>query len=113
MGDTPNEKMSRVRTHPLSGNGQRPPYPLGREPRSAHSLCHEAAFCLRLALAVGAFCFVLTHYGLFAPSAIQRTVLLRARRCAPAEGDITNIEFEKRYFQRWRAVRVRSRLRRQ
>ncbi|MFQ9126453.1 MAG: hypothetical protein ACLR4Z_06260 [Butyricicoccaceae bacterium] len=89
--------MSRVESHPLSGNGQRPPYPLGRAAIRASVLSRScvlsAAGCWRSARSA-----VLTHYGLFAPSAIRRTVQYALAGARQHEGDITNIEFENNIF---------------
>ena len=88
MGDTPNEKMSRVR------NLIR--FPATGDPRIR--FVTKLRFVCGWLLAVGAFCFVLTHYGLFAPSAIQRTVQYALAGARQHEGDITNIEFENDIF---------------
>ena len=99
MGDTPNEKMSRVRNlirFPATGKDRRIRLEESRDPRIR--FVTKLRFVCGWLLAVGAFCFVLTHYGLFAPSAIQRTVQYALAGARQHEGDITNIEFENNIF---------------
>lgn len=99
MGDTPNEKMSRVRNlirFPATGKDRRIRLEESRDPRIR--FVTKLRFVCGWLLAVGAFCFVLTHYGLFAPSAIQRTVQYALAGARQHEGDITNIEFENDIF---------------
>ena len=99
MGDTPNEKMSRVRNlirFPATGRDRRIRLEESRDPRIR--FVTKLRFVCGWLLAVGAFCFVLTHYGLFAPSAIQRTVQYALAGARQHEGDITNIEFENDIF---------------
>ena len=74
MGDTPKEKPFKMKNlihFPKSGKERRILLEDNRDPRIRFAT--RLRFICGWMLAVGAFCFVLTHYGLFAPSAIQRT----------------------------------------
>ena len=62
MGDTPNEKMSRVRNlirFPATGRDRRIRLEESRDPRIR--FVTKLRFVCGWLLAVGAFCFVLTH----------------------------------------------------
>ena len=79
MGDTPNEKMSRVRNlirFPATGRDRRIRLEESRDPRIR--FVTKLRFVCGWLLAVGAFCFVLTHYGLFAPSRCSTRSPVRA-----------------------------------
>lgn len=99
MGDTPKEKPFKMKNlihFPKSGKERRILLEDNRDPRIRFAT--RLRFICGWMLAVGAFCFVLTHYGLFAPSAIQRTAQYALAGVRQHEGDITNIRFENDLF---------------
>ena len=99
MGDTPKEKPFKMKNlihFPSSGKERRILLEDNRDPRIRFAT--RLRFICGWMLAVGAFCFVLTHYGLFAPSAIQRTAQYALAGVRQHEGDITNIRFENDLF---------------